>query len=131
MDSEDERRQRPLDRLCIRDLQLRCIVGINPDEREKKQDVVISVTLHAELSAATATDSIDQTVDYKKIKEEIVAMVEASSFNLIERLAEEVARICLRDPRVEKVDVTLDKPGALRFARTVGVEIVRSRRDLQ
>lgn len=116
-----------LDKIHIRDLQLRCIVGIYPDERTHKQDVIINVTLRADLTAACHSDRIEDTVDYKAVKKRIVAMVEASSFLLIERLAEEIASICLEPPPVVLAQVTVDKPGALRYARSVAVEISRTR----
>jgi len=116
-----------LDRIHIRDLRLRCIIGVNPDEREKKQEVVVNITLFADLRKAGASDNLADTVDYKAIKLKVVAAVESSSFLLVERLAEEVAGICLADQRVLQARVLIEKPGALRFARTVGVEILRSR----
>jgi dihydroneopterin aldolase/D-erythro-7,8-dihydroneopterin triphosphate epimerase len=117
----------PLDKIHIRDLGVRCVVGIYPEERREKQDVIINVTLHTDLRAAGRTDRIEDTLDYKGIKKRIVAMVEQCSPFLIERLAECVAQICLEDPRVHRVDVTVDKPGAMRFARSVAVEIARKR----
>jgi D-erythro-7,8-dihydroneopterin triphosphate epimerase len=120
---------RPLDRIHIRDLLLRCIVGIRDWERAKKQDVVLNVTLHADLGRACRSDAIDDTVDYVAIKQSVIDTVESSSFYLVERLAQAVADVCLRDGRVQRVDVLLEKPGALRFARTVGVEITRERGD--
>jgi dihydroneopterin aldolase/D-erythro-7,8-dihydroneopterin triphosphate epimerase len=119
----------PLDQIHIRDLRLRCIIGVNPEERGKKQDVVINITLHADLRRAGQTDSIEDTVNYKAIKLRVLEAVEASSFALVERLADHVAGICFDDPKVERVRVLIEKPGALRFARTVGVEIVRERDD--
>ncbi len=116
-----------LDAIHIRDLRLRCIVGVNAEERDKKQDVVINLTLHADLRAAGASDALADTVDYRAIKLRVVEAVEASSFFLLERLAEHVAGICLADRRVSRARVLVEKPGALRFARTVGVEIVRER----
>lgn len=115
------------DRIHIRDLMCRCIVGIYPDERREKQDVILNITLWADYRAACRSDDIADTVDYKAIKKQVIRMVEDSSFQLIERLAEEIACICLANPRVEKVAVSVDKPGALRFARSVAVEIVRLR----
>ncbi len=115
------------DRIHIRDLMCRCIVGIYPDERREKQDVILNITLWADYRAACRSDDIADTVDYKAIKKQVIRMVEDSSFQLIERLAEEIAGICLANPRVEKVAVSVDKPGALRFARSVAVEIVRLR----
>ncbi|HOF39004.1 MAG TPA: dihydroneopterin aldolase [Candidatus Hydrogenedentes bacterium] len=115
------------DRIHIRDLMCRCIIGIYPEERRERQDVCINITLWANFRAAGRSDDIADTVNYKAIKKEVIRMVEDSSFQLIERLAEEVASICLGNPRVEKATVTVDKPGALRFARSVAVEITRQR----
>ena len=119
---------RARDRIHIRDLLLRCIIGLNPEERAKAQDVLINITLAVDLAASGASDRIADTVDYKALKQQVVAMVEDSSFHLIERLAEEIARICLAFPGVERARVLVDKPGALRFARSVAVEIERPAR---
>ena len=119
----------PLDRIHIADLLVRCIVGTNPDERAKPQDVVINITLHADLRAACRSDRIEDTVDYSALKQRIVEMVEASRFFLVEALAEAISDVCLSDPRVRKARVRVEKPTALRFARTVGVEIERERSD--
>jgi FolB domain-containing protein len=116
-----------LDRIHIKDLFLRCIIGINPDERIKLQDVLINITLYANLMQAGQSDDMDDTVNYKQIKNRIVEMVEQSSFFLVERLAERIAEICLDDSGVQYVNVLVEKPGALRFARSVGVEILRPR----
>jgi FolB domain-containing protein len=118
-----------VDRIVIEDLLLRCIVGINPEERIKEQDVNLRIALHADLRRAGRTDDIEDTIDYKSVKVAVRQFVEASSFLLVEKLANEVARLCLRDERVQQVDVRLEKPGALRFARTVAVEISRTRDD--
>jgi len=114
-----------LDRIYIKDILLRCIIGFNDDERREKQDVVINICLHANLSEACRTDDVASTVDYKAVKKRIVNLVEGSQFLLIEALAEAIAHTCLEFDKVEQVDVLVEKPGALRFARTVGVEISR------
>lgn len=116
-----------LDQIHIRDLQLRCVVGIFEEERRAKQDVMISITLWADYRAACQSDRIEDTVDYKQIKKQVAGMVEKSSFFLIERLAQAVADICLAPERVRRVMVAVDKPGALRFARSVAVEITRDK----
>ncbi len=118
-------RKRTPDRIHIRDLAARCIVGFNDWEREKKQDILINVTLHADLAKACASDRVEDSVNYKALKNRILSMVEESECHLIERLAESIAELCLTDARVQKVDVSVDKPGALRFARSVAVEITR------
>ena len=119
-------KNRRLDKIHIRDLLLRCIIGINDDERREKQDVNINIALRADLSEPGRTDNIDDTVDYKMIKKRVISMVEKSSFFLVERLAARIAEVCLEDNRIREVRVQVAKPGALRFARTVEVEIERA-----
>ncbi|MBN1818877.1 MAG: dihydroneopterin aldolase [Sedimentisphaerales bacterium] len=115
----------PLDAIHIRDLQFRCIIGVNDDERREKQDVLVNLTLYADLRAAGRSDRIEDTVDYKSVKKAILAMGETSQFFLIERLAECIAEICLGFAHVARVRVCVEKPSALRFARSVGVDIIR------
>ena len=114
-----------MDRITIRDLALRCIIGLYPEERTNKQDVIINITMDTDLRAAGKSDALEDTVDYKTIKLNILDFVENSRFQLIESLAEGIANICLADKRIVSATVTLDKPGALRFARSVAVEITR------
>jgi FolB domain-containing protein len=113
----------------IEDLLVRAIIGINPEERANKQDVLISIRLDADLRPAARTDAINDAVNYRTIAKSVIAFVEQSSFQLVETLAEEIAQHCLREPRVERVRVHVRKPGALRFVRTVGVCIERDRND--
>jgi len=115
------------DRIHIHDLFLRCLVGINPEERREKQDVIINIAMEVDLRAAAASDRIEDTVDYKAIKKSVIRMVETSDFFLVERLAGRIAEVCLAEARVQRVTVKVEKPGALRFARSVGVEITRGR----
>jgi FolB domain-containing protein len=115
------------DKIYIKDLLLRCILGINQEEREKKQDIVINIKIYTDLSASCRSDMIEDTVDYKKIKNSIISLVESSSFFLIEKLAQECADCCLQDSRVIAVKIFIEKPGALRFAKSAGIEILRSR----
>lgn len=115
------------DKIHIRELRARCIVGIFPEEREKAQEVELNIALYADLRQPCRSDNIEDTVDYKCVKTRILELVENSSFFLVERLAQAVADICLDTPHVEAVTVILDKPGALRFARSVAVEITRTK----
>jgi len=115
----------------IEDLLVRAIIGVNPEERENRQDVVISLRLETDLRPAARSDSIDEAVNYRTITKSVIAFVEQSSFHLVEKLADEIAQLCLRDARVERVRVHLRKPGALRFSRTVGVCIERDRNDVR
>ena len=114
-----------MDRLIIRDLSVRCIIGINGDERREKQEVLINLSLYADLSAACRSDRFEDAIDYRGLKKRVLAMVEGSCFKLVEALAEAVAEVCLADKTVARVVVTVEKPGALRYARSVGVEITR------
>lgn len=116
-----------MDRIYIRDLALRCLIGVFPEERREKQDVVINVVLECDHRPAARSDRLEDAVDYKALKKKIVALVETSSFQLIEALADRIASAALENPKVERVTVTVDKPGALRFARSVAVEITRGR----
>ncbi len=114
-----------MDKIYIRDLALRCIIGVHPEERREKQDVVIRLVLECDHSAAAKSDDLADAVDYEAIQKEVIQLVENSSFNLIESLAERIAQLCLQNPKVEKAIVTVDKPAALRFAKSVAVEVTR------
>jgi len=115
------------DRFLIEGLCARCIIGVNRDERTEKQDVVIDMDLYTDMRTPGRTDDINDAVNYREVKKKVLRLVEGSSFYLIEAMAEAIAKLCLEDPAVEKVRVRVDKPLALRFARTVGVEITRGR----
>jgi len=112
------------DQIHIRDLLVRAIIGINDDERLNKQDVVINITLYTDHTAA-ASDNIADTVNYKTMAKQTIKLVEDSRFFLVERAALEIAKLCLADSRVERAIVTVEKPGALRFARSVGATVDR------
>ncbi|NLX25323.1 MAG: dihydroneopterin aldolase [Lentisphaerae bacterium] len=119
-----------MDKIFIRDLALRCIIGIYPEERREKQDVVINVEMRCDLRKAGMSDDLNDTVDYKSIKKAILKLVEESRFQLIETMAERIAAIALNDEKVQSVVVTVDKPGALRFAKSSAVEIMRTRNSM-
>lgn len=114
-----------MDKIVIRELAARCILGISDDERRDKQDVVVNLVIHAELGRAGRSDALGDGVDYRALKKRVLALVEGSSFRLLEALAEAIARACLEIPGVERIDVCVDKPGALRFAKSVAVELTR------
>jgi D-erythro-7,8-dihydroneopterin triphosphate epimerase len=115
------------DQIHIRDLLLRCILGLRDWERRQPQDVILNIDLYTDLLKAGKSDRIEDTVDYVAIKKKVIDLVESSSFLLMERLAQRVADVCLENSNVARVRVVLEKPGALRFARTVSVEIMRDR----
>ena len=117
------------DLIHVNNLLLRGIIGINDDERINKQDIVLSFTLRTDTRAAAASDGIEDTVNYRSLTKQIIELVETTRYFLVEKLAEEVAELCLADERVESVVVTVEKPGAVRFAQSVGVTIERTNRD--
>jgi len=118
-----------MDQIHIRDLRVRCIVGTKPEERTRRQSVIINIALGCDLRLAGRSDRLDDTVNYKRLTDCITATVAASRHQLIERMAAEIAALCLRESRVREVTVVVDKPGALRVARSAAVEIRRKRRS--
>jgi len=119
------------DQIQIKDLLLRTVIGINDKERHNRQDVLVNITLEADLRAPGLSDDINDAVNYRTLTKHIIQMIENSQFFLVEKMAAEVARLCLGDPGVLRVTVTIEKPGALRFARSVGVTITRTRQDFE
>ena len=117
-----------MDRILISDLLVRCIIGVNEDERREKQDVVINLSIFTDLSKAGKSDRFEDAIDYRSLKKRIMTMAEKSQFYLVEALAEAVASLCLENPAVAQAQVRVEKPLALRFARSVGVEITRERK---
>ena len=117
-----------MDQIYIKNLLVRGIVGINPDERTKAQDILVNVTMTADTATAAASDDIADAVNYRTVAKSIISHVENGDPLLVERLVAEIAQICFdADSRIERVSVSVDKPGALRFAESVGVSIARNR----
>ena len=116
-----------MDRVVIRELLVRCVLGVDAEERREMQDVLITVALYGDLRAAGKSDRLEDAIDYRAVKKEILALAEGSHYRLAEALAETVAERCLTHERVQRVDVTVEKPGSLRFARSAAVEITRER----
>ena len=114
-------------RILITDLTARCILGISAEERREKQEVVINVALSADLSAPAASDSFEDTLDYRALKKALLELVESSDYYLLEALTEGIADLCLEDARVQQATVKVEKPSALRFARSVAVEVSKDR----
>lgn len=119
-----------MDKIFIKDLLIRCIIGVNGEERRIKQDILINITLLTDLRKPGKSDKIDEAVDYRAIKKKVYNEIEISDYRLIESLAERVSEICLENSAVKKAIVKVEKPGALRFAKSVGVEITRERFEI-
>ncbi|HUL00586.1 MAG TPA: dihydroneopterin aldolase [Nitrospirota bacterium] len=117
-----------MDRIMINDLLVRCIIGVRDEERREMQDVIINITLFTSLRKAGKSDRLEDTVDYHALKKMIINKAQTWQFYLIEAVADSVASLCLRCGGVHKVTVKIEKPSALRFARSVSVEITRSRK---
>lgn len=116
------------DHILIRDLEVEGIIGIKPDERVNPQTVRINAVLSVDTSPAGKSDDIDDAINYRTITKAMIAHVEQGKPMLVERLAAELADICFEtDERVDEVELTVEKPGALRHARSVGISITRRR----
>ena len=115
------------DMILIKDLLIRGIIGIHDWEREKKQDILINIVIEADCRPAGLSDDFKDAVDYRAVTKKVLVLVENSSFFLVEKLAGEIAEICLEDERVEMARIRVEKPGAVRFSQSVGVEVERRR----
>ncbi|MDC3107295.1 dihydroneopterin aldolase [SAR86 cluster bacterium] len=115
-----------MDKVFIENLEIETIIGIFGWEREVKQIVRISLEMSFDISKAGKSDNIDDALDYKKIGKSIVNLVENSSFFLVEKMAEEIASLVLTNEQIEEIKLRVEKPGALRGSKSVGVEILRS-----
>jgi FolB domain-containing protein len=118
-----------LDQVLIRDLSVQGIIGINPSERINKQEILVNATLYTDTRPAAASDNIDDAVNYRTISKRMIAHIEQGEPLLVERLVQELADICLEDPRVQWVTISVEKPGAVRFSKSVGIKITRPRVD--
>lgn len=116
-----------MDQVIIKDLVARGIIGVNDWEREKPQEILINVVIFTDLRKAGESDDINDSVNYRTVSKKVMAHAESSQRLTVEALAADLAKICLEIPGVQKVRIRVEKPGAARFARSVGVEIERSR----
>jgi dihydroneopterin aldolase len=118
------------DRIFLHGLTTECIIGFIDWERRVRQTVVLDIELPVDCRRASLSDEVADTLDYKKVAKRVLAFVEASEFKLVETLAHRVALLILEDFAVEWVRISLNKPGAIRNSRDVGVVIERTRADL-
>lgn len=112
-------------KIRITNLRLRTIIGANDWERDIKQNVIINITIDYDAAKSGQTDKLEDTIDYKAITKKVIALVESSNYFLLEKLAEKVLESVLDNRKVGQAHVRIDKPGALRFADSVSVEIER------
>lgn len=118
-----------MDKIFLSALTTECIVGIWDWERRVKQRIVLDIEMASDIRRAAASDRIEDTLDYKKVSKRILAFVEASQYQLVETLTEQIARLIVLEFGVSWVRVRLNKLGAIRGARDVGIEIERRAED--
>jgi dihydroneopterin aldolase len=115
------------DIIFLRDLRVQTVVGIWDWERKIKQTVSIDLEMGADIRKAAATDKIDDTLNYKSVAKRVQEFVGDSEFQLVETMAEKIAETILAEYEIPWIDVRVNKPGAIRGARDVGVKIRRHR----
>ncbi|MAR35156.1 MAG: dihydroneopterin aldolase [Chloroflexi bacterium] len=118
------------DKINIKNLVVYGVIGINSWERETKQKIEIDLEIESDLSKAMISDDINDTVNYRTISKNIIQHVENSEYYLVEKLAKNLLEICFKeDPNCNSVKITIRKPGAVRFAESVGVTIMRKKNE--
>jgi len=114
-----------MDEVFIEDLLIRSVIGISDREREQPQDILVNVTLYTDTSRAGRSDDVNDSINYRTVAKTILAHTEKVSRYTVEALAEDIADLCLQNSDVNGVKVRVEKPGAVRFSRSVGVTITR------
>jgi dihydroneopterin aldolase len=120
-----------MDKIFIRELKTETIIGIFDWERQVKQTVIVDIEMGLDIRKAARSDSIDDTMNYKKVAKRVLAFVQESSFHLVETLGERIAMLILDEFAISNVRIVLSKPGAVRNSRDVGVILERDRADLE
>jgi dihydroneopterin aldolase len=118
------------DRVFLRGLTAECVIGFIDWERRVKQTVVVDLELPVDCKRAAVSDDVTDTVDYKKVSKRVLAFIEAYEFKLVETLAHRLALLILEEFAIEWLRLSINKPGAIRNSRDVGVAIERTRADL-
>lgn len=116
-----------MDQIIIKDLLARGVIGISDRERSQPQDILFNLVIFTDIKAAAEADDVELSVNYRTVSKQILAHASTVGRFTVEALAEDIARIVLEYPKVSGVRVRVEKPGAVRFSRSVGVEIERMR----
>ncbi len=114
-----------MDEIFIEDLLIRSVIGISDREREQPQDILVNITMYADTSRAGRSDNVNDTINYRTVAKSILAHTEKVNRYTVEALAEDIADLCLENSDISGVKVRVEKPGAVRFSRSVGVTITR------
>ncbi len=118
------------DRIFLHGLEVECIIGFIEWERRVKQTVVLDVEMPVDCARAARSDDVADTLDYKKVAKRLIAFVSAAEFKLVETLAHRAALLILEEFSVEWVRLSVNKPGAIRGSKDVGVAVLRTREHL-
>ena len=118
------------DRIFLHGLAVECIIGFIEWERRIKQIIVLDVEMPVDCARAAQLDDVAETLDYKKVAKRLIAFVSASDFKLVETLAHRTALLILEEFGVDWVRLSINKPGAIRGSKDVGVAVMRTRADL-
>ena len=118
------------DRVFLRELGVECIIGFLEWERLVKQTVYLDIEAPIDCRRAALNDDVAQTLDYKRLSKAVIAFVAATEFKLVETLADRTAMLILKEFDLPWVKLTVNKRGAIRASRDVGVCIERTRADL-
>ena len=116
-----------MDKVIIKNLLARGIIGVRDWERKRAQDILINITLFTDTRRAAESDDINDCADYSEVTKKVQVHAENAARLTVEALANDLAGICLAQNNVQRVIVRVEKPTAVRFAESVGVEIERSR----
>ncbi len=117
-----------MDTIFIRDLETRSVIGTLPEERTRRQKLIFNLEINTDMTAAGASDDLNDAVNYSYIEELVKEIAENSEFYLLEKLAQTVADAILKIDNVSGVSVCIDKPGAPKFARSIAVRIAREKK---
>jgi dihydroneopterin aldolase len=118
-----------MDKIFLRELQVEAVIGIWEWERRVKQTVSIDLEMETDARRAAAADAVNSTLNYRDVAKRVVELVAESEFELVESLAEAIARVVVREFGVGWIRVAVAKPGAIRGSRTVGISIERTGED--
>lgn len=116
-----------MDKVIIKDLLARGVIGISESERKSAQDILINITMTTDTRKAGNSDDINDCINYRTVAKQAQALAEKAERLTVEALAEDIAGMVLEFEGVQTVTVRVEKPGAVRFSRSVGVEIERSK----
>jgi FolB domain-containing protein len=114
-----------MDQIFINDLLIRGVIGISDREREQPQDILVNVVIFSDIQKAGKSDNVEDSVNYRTVAKKVLTHTEKIQRFTVEALATDIADLVLAEPKVRGVRVKVEKPGAVRFSKSVGVEIER------